>query len=534
MEFDGVKSMKTMQKRSHALSFSHNFPVKLEVAAAAAAAEERQYGHDSLDGGYGYYGRVSKRSRLSPSSSSSLSSLFQLQRWSSGGHEFSAESSQHNPLAEPSPLGLRLRKSPSLLDLIQMRLSGSNALPVAAAPVEVPSNGIKKDVKTSSASDKMKASNFLASSLRIGGWEFVSKHEGDLVAKCYFAKKKLVWEVLEGGLKSKIEIQWSDIIGLKANCPDDAPGTLTVVLARQPLFFRETNPQPRKHTLWQSSSDFTGGQASIHRQHIVQCPPGMLSKHFEKLILSEPRLNFLNQQNEFMVESICFDSQASVQENPDQNSIELHNGEVSPVSCFRDGASPSLSELSSLNYESGSVNLWKGIPSPSSVMDANAIEGSQGSQSDIQTLKNLEQYKVTGIRPSISLSDLVNHIGNQISERVTSGNMPSEKASECHEMLENVAQMLLSDTQNDAASDEKLMKKVNSLCCLIQDPVASVNSLDPLTEGSNAEDFEWEIKAADDGISRNDSFGDLFLHFPRTASFQKFLCDIDETEENQN
>ena len=50
------------------------------------------------------------------------------------------------------------------------------------------------------------------------------------MAKCYFAKHKLVWEVLEGGLKSKIEIQWSDIMALKANCPDDGPGTFTVVV----------------------------------------------------------------------------------------------------------------------------------------------------------------------------------------------------------------------------------------------------------------------------------------------------------------
>lgn len=50
------------------------------------------------------------------------------------------------------------------------------------------------------------------------------------MAKCYFAKHKLVWEVLEGGLKSKIEIQWSDIMALKANCPDNGPSSLTVVV----------------------------------------------------------------------------------------------------------------------------------------------------------------------------------------------------------------------------------------------------------------------------------------------------------------
>lgn len=61
-------------------------------------------------------------------------------------------------------------------------------------------------------------------------WQYKSRYEGDLVAKCYFAKHKLVWEVLEGGLKSKVEIQWSDIMALKASCPDDGPGTLNVVV----------------------------------------------------------------------------------------------------------------------------------------------------------------------------------------------------------------------------------------------------------------------------------------------------------------
>ncbi|GMP63759.1 hypothetical protein CsSME_00025324 [Camellia sinensis var. sinensis] len=55
--------------------------------------------------------------------------------------------------------------------------------------------------------EKLKASNFPALLLKIGSWERKSLHEGNLVAKCYYAKKKIVWEVLEGALKSKIEIQ---------------------------------------------------------------------------------------------------------------------------------------------------------------------------------------------------------------------------------------------------------------------------------------------------------------------------------------
>lgn len=51
------------------------------------------------------------------------------------------------------------------------------------------------------------------------------------MAKCYFAKHKLVWEVLDGGLKNKIEIQWSDIMAIKANYLDNEPGTLDVVVS---------------------------------------------------------------------------------------------------------------------------------------------------------------------------------------------------------------------------------------------------------------------------------------------------------------
>lgn len=50
------------------------------------------------------------------------------------------------------------------------------------------------------------------------------------MGKCYFAKHKLVWEVLDGGLKNKIEIQWSDVVAIKAKFPEEGPETLDVVV----------------------------------------------------------------------------------------------------------------------------------------------------------------------------------------------------------------------------------------------------------------------------------------------------------------
>ncbi|KAM7274348.1 hypothetical protein ACFE04_029012 [Oxalis oulophora] len=37
------------------------------------------------------------------------------------------------------------------------------------------------------------------------------------------------------------------------------------MLARQPFFLKETNPQPKKYILWQATTDVNNGQASIHR-----------------------------------------------------------------------------------------------------------------------------------------------------------------------------------------------------------------------------------------------------------------------------
>ena len=77
-------------------------------------------------------------------------------------------------LDEPSPLGLRLRKSPSLLDLIQMKLSQAKS---AGEQFDVHNNvsdtPMKKEVRSGApaARERLKASNFPANVLRIGSWE---------------------------------------------------------------------------------------------------------------------------------------------------------------------------------------------------------------------------------------------------------------------------------------------------------------------------------------------------------------------------
>ncbi|MCL7037619.1 hypothetical protein MKW94_016072 [Papaver nudicaule] len=191
-----------------------------------------------------------------------------------------------------SPLGLTLRKTPSFLDLVETKLSNNYS---RSAPRKRKS--VDDDAGTYQINGKMKASNFSASSLKIGSWERDSRHDGDLVAKCYFAKRKFLWELLDGGLKNKIEVMWSDIASIRATCVDNGPQTLEIELLRRPLFYRETNPQPRKHTLWKATADFTGGgQASIFRRHKLQFPQGTLQKHYERLLKLDNGLSLLSKK----------------------------------------------------------------------------------------------------------------------------------------------------------------------------------------------------------------------------------------------
>lgn len=459
-------------------------------------------------------------------------------------------------LDEPSPLGLSLRKSESFLDLIQLRLEkGSLATASCATSSMGFEAGKKKDMKSSAvsgASDKLKASNFPASLLRIGSWERVSRYEGDLVAKCYYAKHKLVWEVLDGGLKSKIEIQWSDITALKATCPENGPSTLDIVLARQPLFFRETNPQPRKHTLWQATSDFTNGQASIHRRHFLQCPMGLLSKNFEKLVQCDPRLDSLSQQPEITLESPYFESRCSVFEDHNESKChvfdDLKDGFRSTMSGFQDPVSPHAAPPTSrLPRGRTPENASQETLSPSSV-DTRVIEENPTTSgtSGLNDPGRWDQIKVPGLRSSMSMSDLVNHIGHCISGHTTPGSplLPADSSLN-KSVLEELTQYLLCDSLVTSASDEKsLMSRVNSLCCLIQhkeaddsdedlDDEQQVEKKSPLHVSERVEERNDASGCKPPSMSRKESYGELLMHLPRIASMPQFLFNIAEDSENQ-
>ena len=100
-------------------------------------------------------------------------------------------------------------------------------------------------------------------------------------------------------------------------------------------------------------------------------------------------------------------------------------------------------------------------------------------------LNQWEQLKVPGLRSSMSMSDLVNHVGHCLSEQLNSGHpLYSGEGLQGKDMLEEIAQYLLTDSQHTLDSDGKsLMSRVNSLCCLLQKDPATAQNLQLNSEG---------------------------------------------------
>ncbi|CAH8259494.1 unnamed protein product [Arabidopsis lyrata] len=226
---------------------------------------------------------------------------------------------------EVSRLRLPLTKGPELINKIENYLNRNNTCPHQQTENSKTSTFLK-------SSEKLKAMNFPISMIEIGTWTPVAINPDDIVAKFYFAKKKLIWEFLFGEpdtnmprLKRKIEIQWNDISSFEERIyTRDETGILKIELRKRPTFFIETNPQAGKHTQWKQLDDFTDNQASTCRRHTIHFPPGVLQKNLEKLLTDSFWSKLYNVP--FPVEESLFFDMGFENNNSSRNS---HNQTVS-------------------------------------------------------------------------------------------------------------------------------------------------------------------------------------------------------------
>ena len=200
-------------------------------------------------------------------------------------------------------------------------------------------------------------------------------------------------------------------------------------------------------------------------------------------------------------------------------------------------------------------------------MNTHAIRdfGSRGAET-LKFLSNLDQIKLPGLHPSMSMNDLVNHIEHCISERMASGNPNFAGDGQLNRsILEEFTQCLFNDSQLSTAPDEQfVMSRVNSLCSLLQKDYPSTAS-DTLKRNGNGNGVDADIngkigesntaqvssckskgvdlegqpddasgcnKQGTTGISRKESVGELLLNLPRIASLPQFLFQMSEDSVN--
>ncbi|XP_010486053.1 PREDICTED: uncharacterized protein LOC104764251 [Camelina sativa] len=235
----------------------------------------------------------------------------------------------HSRIADEGPrLNLPLTKTPELINLIQNYLNRNNP----CSPQQSESSKTSM-LPPKVPGERLKAMNFPISKIIIGQWEYRGTNPDDIVAKLYFAKKKLIWEILDAGdpetstprLKSKIEIQWDDVASFKESINSrDKTGILKIELKKRPKFFKETNPQAGKHTQWkQMDQDFTVDQAaSRFRIHTLHFDAGVLQKNLEKL-LSDSFWARLYDVNFPVREAVLFDIDYGSNNNTNSSSYVL-------------------------------------------------------------------------------------------------------------------------------------------------------------------------------------------------------------------
>lgn len=168
-------------------------------------------------------------------------------------------------------------------------------------------------------------------------------------------------------------------------------------------------------------------------------------------------------------------------------------------------------------------------------------------------LSDLNQMEMPGLNSSVSMSNLVSHIGDCLSEQTSSCN-PTFASNEppSKDIVEQVSQYLFNDAQLTSASDERfIMSRVSSLCCLLQNEPERAQNLQlknttgnrrtgkssPIAascESKTAVDFLTVKNETEDVsscrhppvMSRKDSVGELLLNLPRIGSLPQFLFNI--------
>ncbi|KAK1278953.1 hypothetical protein QJS04_geneDACA007093 [Acorus gramineus] len=133
---------------------------------------------------------------------------------------------------------------------------------------------------------KLKSAHFSISFIKIGFWQKHSHFGGNLIGKFHYNWQKIMWEIVENGVKNRIVIPWNRICGIRASRPQICRSIIELELDHPPDFEIEKVSQSRKREKPEPVPDFTQEQASCCRRHWIEVPEEDFDKHYEKILLS--------------------------------------------------------------------------------------------------------------------------------------------------------------------------------------------------------------------------------------------------------
>ncbi|KAF5739905.1 hypothetical protein HS088_TW12G01117 [Tripterygium wilfordii] len=383
----------------------------------------------------------------------------------------------HN-LLKLKPVGLNIGNASALQELLEKQFNQAKSSQNSKA-----NRSTKQRVDDSTFlknAEKMKATNFSAKLVKIGSWQIESRIEGDLVAKCYYAKKKLVWEYLDKSikLKKKIEIQWSDISAIRAIIHNEH-GILDIELNNPPTFHDEDDPQPRKHTCWKLTRDFTNGQGSIYRRHRLVFPPGCLDKHYEKLLSCDERLFELSHKSFPSSNSPYFRSnssrQSSLFENNNAYGVDgMKHGSQFPFSY---GFLPLLAPSQTPTYGQQPFQPFSAsketTTSPISVIEYQQIDesGTRFVNNKLMTYFDPQRTRSYGNDLPQNLQTLMYQANNQVAYHQSLNTTSTLNSQSELLALDSLEDHLLSNSLAMDNNESNFLPKVDSLNELLHDHV---------------------------------------------------------------
>jgi len=173
------------------------------------------------------------------------------------------------------------------------------------------------------------------------------------------------------------------------------------------------------------------------------------------------------------------------------------------------------------------------------VVDSHAVEEIGKAQ------KLCGQIKVPGFHRSMSVSDLVSHIGHCITERRAAGDpLISGEQLQSTDIMEDLTRYLFSDSQVSPSDERAFLSRVNSLCSLLQKDdttagyVQTTKKDDDMDVQNNSTAPAHEVAITEEqcGLGaeptnestrpkRHDSVGELLLDLPRIASLPHILWE---------